>query len=261
MTRASLKVTDLNVDYAVRGGSLHAVRGVSFALHPGKVMGFVGESGSGKSSVIGAIARILPECASATGTVEILGQRVDQISDRAFSKLRGRTISAMIQSADAGLDPLVKIGKQLGETVHWLSADPAVRARPGALLELVGLQPAAVDGRYPHQLSGGQRQRVALALALAAGPKILLVDEPTSALDTIGKVAFVGMLQRVVSEHNISALLVSHDIGLIGAATDDVAVFKDGRIVETGRTTDVLKRPVSSYTKSLMQDAALRRVA
>lgn len=258
----ALKITDLSVDYATPYGRKPAVREVTLALTEGRILGIVGESGSGKSTLLHAIARLLPAAATiTTGTIECLGTRIDVMTPREFAPFRGRIISAMVQDAGSGLHPLMTIGAQIDETLRYIAPETTSGQSSAAdLMKRVGLDPALAD-RHPHRLSGGQRQRVGLALALVGAPKILLADEPTASLDNIARLEFAELLRDVVRTAGIAAMLVSHDIGLIGAVADDIAVVLDGRVVERGSVGGILQAPQHSYTQTLITASARVRAA
>lgn len=249
----ALKITDLSVDYATPHGRKPALREVALALTEGRILGIVGESGSGKSTLLHAIARLLPSAATITaGTIECLGTRIDTMSPREFAPFRGRIISAMVQDAGSGLHPLMTVGAQIDQTLRYITPETtSVRSSAADLMKRVGLDPALAD-RHPHRLSGGQRQRVGLALALVGAPKILLADEPTASLDTIGRLEFAELVRETIRTYSIAAMLVSHDIGLIGAVADDIAVVLDGRVVERGSVGGVLRAPQHGYTQTLI---------
>jgi peptide/nickel transport system ATP-binding protein len=253
---ALLEVVDLCVDFPTRRGTLRAVREASFAIAPGEVLGLVGESGAGKS-VTGAalIGLVDPPGRITAGRILLGGRRIDDLPQAALRKVRGKDIGAVFQDPLTALNPLYSIGRQLVETirVHHALSDAAARERALALLHDVGIPaPAARFSQYPHQFSGGMRQRVVIALALAAGPRLIVADEPTTALDVSIQAQIIRLLERLAREHGTAVLLITHDMGVIAEIAHRVAVMYAGRIVETGPVDDVIHRPRHPYTAGLM---------
>jgi peptide/nickel transport system ATP-binding protein len=238
---ALLEVRDLSIDFVTR---------------PGEVLGVVGESGAGKSLTGAAIIGLIePPGRISGGQILLEGQRIDNLSQAAMRTIRGRRIGAVFQDPLTSLNPLYTIGRQLVETIRThldLSAD-AARARALELLGSTGIpSPSARFDHYPHQFSGGMRQRIVIALALAAGPRLLIADEPTTALDVSIQAQIIELLRRLCREHRTAVMLVTHDMGVIAETADRVAVMYAGRIVEIGRVADVIHRPQHPYTVGLM---------
>ena len=256
MADALLEVRHLRVEFPTRKGVLVAVDDVSFAIAPGEVLGVVGESGAGKSLTGAAIIGLLePPGRIAAGEILLNGRRIDNLPPEAMRKIRGREIGAIFQDPLTSLNPLYTIGRQLVETIQThldVSADEA-RRRAIDLLQEVGI-PAAerrID-HYPHQFSGGMRQRVVIALALCAGPKLIIADEPTTALDVSIQAQIITLLKRLGREHGTAVMLVTHDMGVIAETADRVAVMYAGRIAEIGPVQDVIHDPQHPYTVGLM---------
>jgi peptide/nickel transport system ATP-binding protein len=253
---ALLAVEDLTVEFATRRGTLAAVRGVSLAIAPGEVLGLVGESGAGKSVTGAAIIGLIdPPGRIASGRVLLGGRRIDDLPPAAMRRVRGREIGAVFQDPLTALNPLYSIGRQITETIraHLDLTDAQARERALALLADVGLPaPASRFDQYPHQFSGGMRQRVVIALALAAGPRLIIADEPTTALDVSIQAQIIRLLARLAREHRTAVLLITHDMGVIAEIASRVAVMYAGRIVEIGPVDDVIHRPRHPYTAGLM---------
>ncbi|MEI7464197.1 MAG: ABC transporter ATP-binding protein [Burkholderiales bacterium] len=251
-----LEVDQLCVEFTTRHGSLRALSEVSFGIAPGEVLGIVGESGAGKSLTGAAIIGLLqPPGRISGGRIVYDGQRIDTLPDEAMRRLRGRQIGSIFQDPMTALNPLLTIGQQLVETIRThlpLSAVEAV-TRAVSLLEETGISGAAQRlAQYPHQFSGGMRQRVVIALALAAGPRLLIADEPTTALDVSVQAQVIALLKRLCRDRGMAVMLVTHDMGVIAEACDRVAVMYAGRIVEIGPVREVIHAPAHPYTVGLM---------
>jgi len=251
-----LEVDRLCVEFTTRHGSLRALSEVSFGIAPGEVLGIVGESGAGKSLTGAAIIGLLqPPGRISGGRIVYDGQRIDTLPDEAMRRLRGRQIGSIFQDPMTALNPLLTIGQQLVETIRThlpLSESEAV-ARAVSLLEETGISGAAQRlAQYPHQFSGGMRQRVVIALALAAGPRLLIADEPTTALDVSVQAQVIALLKQLCRDRGMAVMLVTHDMGVIAEACDRVAVMYAGRIVEIGPVRDVIHSPAHPYAIGLM---------
>ncbi|PTX00025.1 dipeptide ABC transporter ATP-binding protein [Pararhodobacter aggregans] len=224
---------------------VQALRPSDLQVHAGQVLGIVGESGSGKST----LARLLIGLDLPTsGTVLLQGAPLKP-RDRAGRRALSRRIQLVFQGSQASLNPRKTIRRALSEAMQALPR--AERRSPGALMELVRLDPALLD-RYPHQLSGGQRQRVGIARALATSPDILIADEPTSALDVSVQKEIIELLQALQRDLGMTLIVISHDLGLIGTICDRVLVMRAGAIVETGEARQVLTHPATDYTRALL---------
>ncbi|QCI64293.1 ABC transporter ATP-binding protein [Phreatobacter stygius] len=256
MTTPVLSVRDLVVEFPTRRGILTAVDHISFDIQPGEVLGVVGESGAGKSMTGTAVIGLLePPGRIAGGQVLLKGERIDNLPAEAMRKLRGRRIGMVFQDPLTSLNPLYTVGEQLVETIRTHSTLSAAQARDKAidLLAEVGISaPEKRIDAYPHQFSGGMRQRVVLALALCAGPELVIADEPTTALDVSVQAQIITLLKKLCKDHGTAVMLITHDMGVIAETADRVAVMYAGRIAEIGPVQDVIKRARHPYTEGLM---------
>ncbi|MDY0830432.1 ATP-binding cassette domain-containing protein [Microbacterium sp. BG28] len=226
----------------------HALDGVDIDVHEGESLGIIGESGSGKSTLIRLLLALDVPTA---GTVSFEGRQVDPTaSARRLHWLRRQT-GIVFQDPYASLDPRMRVGRIVAEPLWALGIPGDREARVAEVLADVDL-PADAAGRYPHEFSGGQRQRIALARALVHRPRLLVGDEPLSALDVTVRAQIIGLIDRLRSRDGLSLLMVSHDIGVVQALCDRVIVLKDGRMVEEGPTSRVLRHPNAAYTQRLL---------
>lgn len=252
----ALEIARLAVSYGGRA----AVREVSLTIAPGEIVALIGESGSGKTSVAHAALRLLPGEADWTGAVRIDGVDLAGLDERALGAVRGGRVGMVIQEPATALDPVMTIGRQIGEAItpHRRLSRVELRYAIAELLARVGLK--VPPSRYPHQLSGGQRQRVAIAIAIAiaAGPALLIADEPTAALDPPTRARIVALLVDLVRERGMALLLVTHDLALAASIADRLVVIDDGRIVESGSPALLLAAPASAPLR-IQRDAALWR--
>jgi peptide/nickel transport system ATP-binding protein len=240
-------VKDLHVSY----GRVHALRGVDVTLRRGRTLGVVGESGSGKSTLGRALTGLVTP---STGTVSLGAADLGSLSRRRRHALL-RRVGIVFQDPGSSLDPKHRVADAIAEPLkldRW--PKEKIRARVTELLASVDLEPSYA-ARFPHQLSGGQRQRVAIARALALNPQLLVADEPTSALDVSVQARVLELIRRLQAEHGFACLFISHDLAVVGAVSDEVAVMRDGLIVERGTTTRVMTAPEHEYTKSLLAAA------
>lgn len=256
MSGALLSVRDLVVEFPTRKGILTAVDRVSFEIGRGEVLGVVGESGAGKSMTGSAIIGLIePPGHIAGGSIELAGERIDNLSPDAMRKVRGKRIGMVFQDPLTSLNPLYTIAEQLIETIrtHLDLNEREARERAVGLLDEVGIPAASrrIDD-YPHQFSGGMRQRVVIALALCAEPELVIADEPTTALDVSVQSQIIDVLKNMCAEHGSSVMLITHDMGVIAEAADRVAVMYAGRLAEIGPVRDVIQDARHPYTKGLM---------
>lgn len=250
MNDIALSIRDLRIDI---GRPL--VHGISFDLHRGKVQGLAGESGSGKTLTSLAVLGLLPRKAQTSGSIRLGDDELLGMPRRALNRVRGKRVAMIFQDPSASLHPQLTVGSQLTDhmRVHLGLKGAAAKARAVELLERVQV-PRAADalGRYPHQFSGGQRQRIAIACALACDPDVLLADEPTTALDVTVQAGILRLLRDLAVERDLAVLLVTHDLGVMSAIADEVAVMKDGRIVERADRQTLFTDPQHDYTRTLL---------
>jgi peptide/nickel transport system ATP-binding protein len=241
-----LQLDDLSVTYRIASGDGPAVRGVSLSLEAGEAVGLAGESGSGKSSVAMALLRLLPRSARLSGRVLLDGEDVLTMKWGRLRAVRWSGASIVFQGAQHGLNPVQRIGDQIAEPllVHRLATGAGASARVKELLEQVGL-PAWRARSYPHELSGGQRQRVMIAMALACSPRLIIADEPTTALDLMVQAQVLTLIRQLIAEHDISLLMISHDLSVLADVCDRLAVMYAGRLVESGPSSGAFQHPYS----------------
>jgi oligopeptide/dipeptide ABC transporter ATP-binding protein len=258
-TRADvvLDVRELQVEIAIpHRPPIRPVRGVSFSVSAGQRVGIVGESGSGKSLTALSVMRLLPPRARIVGGEALLGEHdLASIAEGEMAALRGGRISIVYQDPMSSLNPLMTIGKQITEaiTTHERVGGRVARTRAIEVLSDVGLpQPHRRIDDHPHQFSGGMRQRVMIAMAICTNPSVLIADEPTTALDVTTQARIMEMLARIVEERRMGVLLITHDLGLASSFCNDVNVMYAGRIVEKGRSRDVLRTAFHPYSAALL---------
>ncbi|MEV8274769.1 ABC transporter ATP-binding protein [Microbacterium sp. NPDC077184] len=254
-TTPILRVRDLEVTFDLPQGPLVAVKGVTFDLLPGQILGIVGESGSGKSVTSKALMRMLRHPGRVTGgRIELGGRDVMALSEKQMLDVRGREISMIFQDPQAALNPVMRIKDQIIEAMRIHGVDKAkAKVRAIELLEKVGIPDAkAAAEKFPHQFSGGMRQRVVIAIALANEPSVLIADEPTTALDVTIQSQILDLLRRLRDDLGIAIVFITHDMGVVAELCDEVVVMYKGNIVERGHVRQVLSAPRDEYTIGLM---------
>jgi peptide/nickel transport system ATP-binding protein len=261
-----LEVEDLAVEFDTRGGTVHAVNGISYHLDAGEVLAILGESGSGKSVQAAAIMNLIdsPPGHITAGRVRYRGDDLLTMPAEARRRINGAKLAMIFQDPLAHLNPVYSVGWQIAETlvVHGATSAGAAKARAVALLERVGIpDPARRADDYPHQFSGGQRQRVMIAMALALRPDVLIADEPTTALDVTVQAQILALLEELQAETGMGLILITHDLGVVAETADRVAVMHAGRIVETGPVRNVFNAPADPYTRRLIDAIPGRRAA
>lgn len=229
-----------------RGAVVHALRGVSLRLDPGGRLGVVGESGAGKSTLIKLLARL---DRPTSGTIRFQGKDITALPERELGFLRS-SLQMVFQDPMSSLDPRMRVRDIIAEPLRATGRESR-RTRVTELLDAVGL-PAAAAERFPHQFSGGQRQRISIARALAPQPDVLIADEPVSALDVSVRAQILNLIADLADEFGLSLILVSHDLGVVRHLCRDVAVLRDGAVVETGPVEQVWREPQHEYTRSLL---------
>ncbi len=251
-----LQVRDLHVHFPGESGPVHAVRGVSWALREGEVLGIVGESGSGKSTNALAMIGLLPPGAEVTGSVRFRDRELVGLSEQQLSGVRGASVAIVFQDPLSSLNPVYSVGYQVAEAVRAhhpkLSAADALE-RAVELLDLVGI-PNARDraADYPHEFSGGMRQRVVIAITMANNPDVIIADEPTTALDVTIQAQVLAALRTAREQTGAAAVLITHDLGVVAGQADRVMVMYAGKVVELGTVEDVFYRPSMPYTVGLL---------
>jgi peptide/nickel transport system ATP-binding protein len=250
----SLVVTDLVVEIDGR----RLVDGVSFEVPDGSRLGLIGESGSGKSLTALAIVGLLPDGATATGSIRWRGRELLGMADRELAKLRGCEIGFVFQEPRTALNPIRAVGRQISEParIHRGASRREAAAIAVAGARRVALpEPERIVARYPHQLSGGQRQRVALAMALVCGPGLLIADEPTTALDVTVQAEILRLLQGLVDEAGMSLVFITHDLAVLSQVATHGVVLEAGRVVEQAPVASLLTAPTHPVTRGLLRDA------
>jgi peptide/nickel transport system ATP-binding protein len=248
-----LRLEDLEVTYRTSGGDVPAVRGVTVDVETGTSLGIAGESGSGKSTLAATVLRLTPRTAKVTGRVLLDDEDVLAMSFGRLRAVRWSEASIVFQGALHSLNPLHRIGRQVAEPVQLHDSTATrrgVQTTIGQLLSDVGL-PARLAESYPHQLSGGQKQRVMIAMALACEPRLIVADEPTTALDVMVQAQVLDLLTSLVRDRGLGLVVISHDLSVLATTCDRVAVMYAGRVVEQGRSADVLDRARHPYTRAL----------
>ncbi|QWW70395.1 ABC transporter ATP-binding protein [Rhizobium sp. WYJ-E13] len=250
-----LIVRGLTTTFDTPHGQAIAAADVDFDVAPGEVVGLVGESGSGKSVTLRSIMRLVREPGHVSGRVEWRGRDLVVMTAEELRRVRGREIAMIFQEPMTALNPVLPVGVQIEENLaaHTTLNARERKARALELMNIVGI-PAAERRlqEYPHQFSGGMRQRAMIAIALACSPKLLLADEPTTALDVTIQDQILKLLLDLRDRLSMSVVLVTHDLGVVAATCDRMAVMYAGRIVETGKVTDVFSKPRHPYTRGLL---------
>lgn len=249
-----LEIRDLHVQFHSRPHE--AVGGISLAIHDGEILGLVGESGSGKSVTAMSVAGLLPrrQC-DYSGQILLDGVELLHADRTELRKIQGRDIGMVFQEPMSAMDPLMKIGGQVEETlrIHTDLSPAERRARAVAALRDAELpDPEGICGKYPHELSGGMLQRAMIAAAVVSRPKLLLLDEPTTALDVTIQAQILTLLRKLNREYGISMLFISHNLSVVRRLCGRVAVMQRGLLVEEGDTDRVFRRPQNDYTRRLI---------
>jgi oligopeptide/dipeptide ABC transporter ATP-binding protein len=251
-----LRVEDLAVSFATESGRVRAVQGVNLAVYPRQTVAIVGESGCGKSVTALSTLKLIPTPPGRYEGGRILfgDQNLLALNEKQMQRIRGNQIAMIFQEPMTSLNPVYTLGDQIMEAVllHQRVGRVAARQMAEKALRDVGIADAAsrLDA-YPHQMSGGMRQRVMIAMALACRPRLLLADEPTTALDVTIQAQILALLRKLQEQHDMSILLITHDLGVVAENADVVAVMYAGRIVEYGTVHDVFERPLHPYTRGL----------
>jgi oligopeptide/dipeptide ABC transporter ATP-binding protein len=249
-----LEVRGLRTVFDLRYGQVRAVDGVDLVVGPGAVVGVVGESGCGKSTMAHSIVRLLPHRARVVdGAILFGGRDLARLPADELRRVRGREIAMIFQDPLTYLNPTLRIGTQVAETIWAHGTGPRATAGDtvAEVLREVGLPPGVQD-RYPHELSGGMRQRVLIAMALVCGPALIIADEPTSALDVTTQAQILEVFRALQRSRRTAFLLITHDLGVAAELCDEVCVMYAGQIVERGPAEAVLEAPRHPYTQGLL---------
>jgi len=250
-----LEIEDLKVYYYVREGIVKAVDDVDFFVKKGEIIGIVGESGSGKSTLGLSILRLIPPPGRIVGGKLLFdGNDLIKLDDREMLKIRGKRISMVFQDPMTSLNPLMKIGDHLVETImtHEKVARKRAEERALSLLDNVGILPDRFND-YPHQFSGGMRQRVGIALAIALNPDLVIADEPTTALDVIVQAKILDLLKSLRDAYGMALILITHDLSIVLERCDKIIVMYAGHLVEHANSADIHKNPKHPYTQGLLR--------
>jgi len=256
MVKKVLEVKDLEISFTTFAGKVQAIRDVSFDLYEGETLAIVGESGSGKSVTTRSIMGLLANNAVVeNGEILFNDEDILKKSEKQIQKIRGKEISMIFQDPMTSLDPTMKVGKQVAESLlkHTKVSKKDALQKALELLELVGIPNAKKRLKnYPHQFSGGQRQRIVIAVALICYPEILIADEPTTALDVTIQAQILELLKDIQQKVNSSIIFITHDLGVVANVADRVAVMYAGKIVEIGTAEEIFYNPQHPYTWGLL---------
>ncbi len=254
---ALLEVTDLATHFFTRAGVVRAVDGISFSVERGQTLGIVGESGCGKSVTALSIMGLIPQPPAkiVSGSVVFDGTDLVPLPERKLEDLRGREIAMIFQDPMTSLNPTLTIGIQITETIrrHYDVSKQDARKKAIELLEEVQIPRAAERlNDYPHRFSGGMRQRVMIAIALSCDPKLLIADEPTTALDVTVQAAVLDLLDDLRQRHDMAMIIITHDMGVVAEAADDILVMYAGQVVEQAPVLELFDHPEHPYTEALL---------
>jgi peptide/nickel transport system ATP-binding protein len=266
MSAPLLAVENLQTRFYTRAGTVKAVDGVSFTLGRGETLAIVGESGCGKSVTALSLMRLVadPPGRIVGGSVRLEGTELLALDEAAMRRVRGKLVSMIFQEPMTSLNPVMTIGRQIGESLelHEGLSRRAALDRSVELLQLVGIpEPAQRAREYPHQLSGGMRQRAMIAMALACRPRVLIADEPTSALDVTIQAQILELIGRLQRELGTAMIMITHDLGVVAETAERVIVMYAGRKVEEATVGELFARPLHPYTRGLMNSIPRRAAA
>ena len=258
MPEPLLVIDDLVVEFSTEDGVVHAVDGVSYELFPGEILGIVGESGSGKSVSTMALLGLIPQPPGriTRGTAMFQGRDLLTLKKKELQDVRGKDVAMIFQDPMTALNPVLTIGKQIGEAIktHFPDVkDAEVKEKVIHLLDLVGVpNPKARYTQYPHEFSGGMRQRAMIAMAISNSPTLLIADEPTTALDVTIQAQVLEVMKRVMDETNAATILITHDLGIVAEMCDRVVVMYAGHVIESGDVAEIFRKPRHPYTIGLI---------
>jgi len=252
---AILEVKGLQTHYYTRAGVVKAVDNISFVIDKGETLGLVGESGSGKSTLGFSIIRLVPPPGKIVGgKIIFAGTDLMKSKEEEMREIRGKRVSMIFQDPMTSLNPLMKIGDHLTETIttHLKIKKDEALEKAKALLDKLGISPERIND-YPHQFSGGMRQRVVIGLALALNPDLVIADEPTTSLDVIIEAQILELLKKLKADYNLTLILITHNIGVVAEMADHIAVMYAGKIVELSDASSLFDNPLHPYTKALLE--------
>ena len=252
-----LSVENLHVEFRTSGGTVQAVRGVSFQVAEGETVGLVGESGSGKSVTALSLMRLIPTPPGhiREGSIRLEGKEIRELSEREMHKVRGAQMAMVFQDPFTSLNPTMTLGAQVAEPLllHKGVSKQEARQQVLELFEAVRLpNPELRYKQYPHEISGGQRQRVMIAIAFACKPRLLIADEPTTALDVTVQAQVLSLIQQMQREFKTGVLMITHDLGVVAEVCDRVLVMYAGQVVESGTVEQIFDSPKHPYTQGLL---------
>lgn len=249
------EIRDLSVVYHTEEDDVHALNGVSLKLYKGETLGLVGETGAGKTTTALSIMRLLPKRVGeiTSGEIYFEGRDLLKCTEADMRAIRGAEISMIFQDPMTSLNPVLKVGEQIAESIRQHEPDmkkPQVEKRVEEILEMVGI-PASRKNEYPHQFSGGMKQRVVIAIALALEPRLLLADEPTTALDVTIQAQVLELMKDLKEKYDTSMIMITHDLGIVSEVCDKVAIIYAGEVVECGSLEHIYRNPQHPYTNGL----------
>ncbi|MYL43804.1 ABC transporter ATP-binding protein [Virgibacillus salexigens] len=253
-----LEVSNLRVNFKTFGGTVKAVRGVSFNVDNGETVAIVGESGSGKSVTVQSIMGLIPSSAGNIegGSIKFKGKELTQLTKKQMREIKGKQISMIFQDSMNSLNPTMQIGKQISEGImyHQNVSKREAKAKAIKMIREVGI--SNVEKRYeqyPHEFSGGMRQRVMIAIALACNPDLLIADEPTTALDVTIQAQVLALLKEIKEKKDTSIILITHDLGVVAESAEQVIVMYGGMMVEKCSVQELFSNPNHPYTWGLLE--------
>lgn len=261
-----LEVKNLNIEFYDTDPPEKAVKGISFSMEQGEILGIVGESGSGKTQTALSILQLLKSNSGiSSGEILFKGKNLAGLSGRELQKIRGKEISMIFQEPMTSLNPVLTVGRQVEEGLKLHGEGFSKEQRKAKALDALGEaglpDPEGIYGKYPHQLSGGMRQRVMIAAALVTEPELLIADEPTTALDVTVQAQILELLKEINAKHGTSILFISHDLAVIRKLCGRVLVMNQGVVVEEGEVSRVFDHPQKDYTKKLLAAIPDRRTS